>query len=187
MSSSLTKRIFHLYGVWLFYFSNENDDARAKGIIPIKGAVASIYELNDKDKKKNEKSQVKLQYCLSIKTNIPREYVLSCSTEVKKRKIFQKIKFKPLLFIYLQKERDDWIQIIKEQSSKVISKAGKGGLSEDLIKKLLGSTEDVRDAISKGSKSDNNNNNNTPSKVFSLHKLIQNSKLQYFNPLLIHP
>lgn len=92
MSSSLTKRIFYLYGIWLFYFSNDNEDARAKGIIPIKGSTVSIYELNDKDKKKNEKSQVKLQNCMSIKTKIPREYVLSCPTEVKNTKRFKKKK-----------------------------------------------------------------------------------------------
>ena len=59
------------------------DEARAKGVIPLKGATASSYELNDKDKKKNEKSSEKLQFCLSIKTKIPREFILSASTEVK--------------------------------------------------------------------------------------------------------
>eukprot|EP01091_Cochliopodium_minus_P009770 TRINITY_DN247_c0_g1_i2.p1 TRINITY_DN247_c0_g1~~TRINITY_DN247_c0_g1_i2.p1 ORF type:complete len:385 (-),score=113.26 TRINITY_DN247_c0_g1_i2:19-1173(-) len=139
MSSSLTKRIFHLYGLWLFYFSNENDDARAKGIIPIKGAIASKYELNEKDKKKNEKSASKLQHCISIKTNIPREYVLSCSSE---------------------KERDEWIEIIQQQSNKVMSKTGKGGYSEELIKKLLGTTEDVKNEIEKKKDHKHKNNSN---------------------------
>ena len=83
IGGALTKRWFVLIGPLLFYFSSEQSDSRAKGVVPLCGAEVLPYAVPDKElqkyEKKAQKGGLKIGLCWAIKTRM-REFVISCDT-----------------------------------------------------------------------------------------------------------
>ena len=83
IGGALTKRWFVLIGPLLFYYSSDQSDARAKGVVPLCGAEIALHTVPDKElakyEKKAQKGGLKIGLCWTIKTRM-REFVISCDT-----------------------------------------------------------------------------------------------------------
>jgi hypothetical protein len=83
IGGKLTKRWFVLIGPLLFYFSSEQSDSRAKGVVPLYESEVLTYAVPDKElqkyEKKAQKGGPKIGLCWAIKTRM-REFVISCDT-----------------------------------------------------------------------------------------------------------
>lgn len=119
IGGKLTKRWFVLCGTLLFYFSNQQTEARAKGVVPLSGCeVDPNYEVDPKEaskySKKADKGGISLGFCWAIKTRM-REFVFSCDTE---------------------EERREWTAVCQQNSEIAVQ--------EQEIRKLLWPPEQVR-------------------------------------------
>ncbi len=125
IGGSLQKRWFVLCGTLLFYFSNAQTEARAKGAVPLAGAeIVSPYEVDSKETtkydKKAQKGGISLGHCWAIKTRM-REFVFSCETEA---------------------ERSEWVEACLANSERPVAEAQ--------LRKLLLAPDQVRRELEAG-------------------------------------
>jgi hypothetical protein len=127
IGGALTKRWFVLIGPLLFYFSSEQSDSRAKGVVPLYEAEVVPYIVPEKElqkyDKKSQKGGLRIGHCWAVKTRL-REFVISCDAS---------------------NERDEWIAACTINSELQLEEdSANPKLSITMLRKLLWSSDQVR-------------------------------------------